>query len=319
MRRSLIVGGTILLIELIAVAGLAQQDKLAGRWEGKVQAPQGERPAVLIFKKEGSGYTGTISGLRPNSEAQLKEVKVEGDKVTAKTEAETPQGNVVINYSFTLQGDSLKGTGAIDFGGQSFSFDFDLKRVSEQAAAGAPAAPAQGQTQQPTQQPTQEQPPRQRRDVPQPQQKQSIDYFVGQWSFKYIGRESPLGPAPREGLITFTKRQDGRTLDSRTEGKSEAGPYKESAVITFDEATKMMTFAERLANGAQLSSRGDWSSPISIRFTIEPIKIKGQTLQLRRTISVISAHSFSVLEELSEDDGPFVRLGNAVFTKVGAK
>jgi hypothetical protein len=33
----------------------------------------------------------------------------------------------------------------------------------------------------------------------------------------------------------------------------------------------------------------------------------------------VAAHSFTVTEELSEDGGPFVRLGSAVYTKVGAK
>ena len=89
-------------------------------------------------------------------------------------------------------------------------------------------------------------------------------------------------------------------------------------MITFDDATKMMTFSEKLANGVQVRSTGDWRSPISIRFTVEPIKIKSQTFALRRIISVVAAHSFTVAEELSEDGGPFVRLGSAIYTKVGA-
>ena len=68
-----------------------------------------------------------------------------------------------------------------------------------------------------------------------------------------------------------------------------------------------------------LTSKGDWTSPISIRFTIDPVTAKGRKLQLRRTISVVAAHSFTVAEELSEDGGPFVRLGSAVFSKVDAK
>ena len=57
------------------------------------------------------------------------------------------------------------------------------------------------------------------------------------------------------------------------------------------------------------------------RCSASKIKVtaKKQKLQLRRTISVVAAHSFTVAEELSEDGGPFVRLGSAVFTKVGAK
>ena len=304
MRRALIVASVALLIQSFSAFGHAQQDRLEGRWAGTVDGLQGKQPAVATFKKDGDAYTGTISGLRPGSDAMLKEVKIEGDKVTAKTEVETPQGNVVVNYDFVLQGDTLKGKGEVEFGGQTYTFDFDLKRGGEMPAG----AQAGQQAQQP--------PPR--REVPQPQQKQSINYFVGQWSFNWIGRESPLGPAPREGTTTFTLRSDGKSLDARTVGKSDSTAFSESALITWDEETKMLTISERLANGIQVQSKGDWRSPISIRFTIDPIKVKGQTLQLKRIISVVAAHSFTVTEELSENGGPFVRLGNAIYTKVTA-
>ena len=304
MRRGVITLA-VLLIQILAVHGQST-DKLAGRWAGTIDSIQGKQNAVATFKKEGDGYTGSITGLRPGSEAALKDIKLDGDKVTAKTEVESPQGNIVINYNFVVQGESLKGKGAVEFGGQTYEFEFDMKRGGD--------APAGGQASQPAQQ----QPPP-RREVPQPQQKQSINYFVGDWSFNWIGRESPLGPAPREGTVTFTLRPDGKTLDAKTVGKADGKPYTETAVITFDDATKMMTFSEKLANGAQVRSTGDWRSPISIRFTIEPIKVKNQTLALKRVLSVVAAHSFTIAEELSEDGGPFVRLGSAVYTKVGAK
>jgi hypothetical protein len=300
MRKALIAVAA-LLIQFVAVAAQAQ-DKLAGRWAGTIEGIQGKQNAVATFKKEGEAYAGSITGLRPGSDAALKDIKLDGDKVTAKTEVETPQGNIVINYSFVVQGDSLKGKAEVEFGGQPYTFDIELKRGAELPAGAAAAPPAQ-------------QPPA-RREVPQPQQKQSVNYFVGQWSFNWIGRESALGPAPREGVTTFTLRPDGKSLDAKTVGKADGKPFTESAVITFDEATKMMTFSEKLANGVQVKSTGDWRSPISIRFTVEPIKVKGQTLALRRIISVVAAHSFTVAEELSEDGGPFVRLGSAIYTKV---
>jgi len=80
----------------------------------------------------------------------------------------------------------------------------------------------------------------------------------------------------------------------------------------------MMTFSERLANGIQVQSTEDWRSPSSIRFTIEPLKVKGQTLVLKRIISIVAGHSFTVTEELSENGGPFVRLGSAIYTRVAA-
>ncbi len=306
MRRRYIISGTILLIQLFAVIGFAQSDKLAGRWEGKIQSLQGERPATATFKKEGDNYTGTITGQR--GDLPLKEIKVDGEKVTAKAEVETPQGAIVINYSFTLQADTLKGTGSLDFNGNPFTFDVDLKRAAEGAASTAQTAT-----------PPQTPPQRPRVSVAQPQQKQSIDYFVGQWSFKFVGRESAFGPAPREGLVTFTKRADGKSVEGTTEGTHDGGAFKETSVISFDDATKMLTLSEKLAGGVQLNSQGDWTSPISIRCVVAPVKVKGQTLQLKRTMTIVAAHSFTVTDELSETGGPFVRLGNAIFTRAGTK
>ena len=151
--------------------------------------------------------------------------------------------------------------------------------------------------------------------APQPRQKQSLDYFIGQWKCKWMGRDSLFGlGGPRETVTTFKPAGDGKTLESRTTS-TDGGDYQESAVISFDESTKTLTYSERRGD-AQIISKGDWSTPISIRFTIDPITIKGQTLRLKRTISVISSTSFVMTEELSEDGGTFVRLGQGVFTKI---
>ncbi len=321
MRKLFGVSGIGILVLFLTFPVLAQQDKLTGLWEGAIQGPQGERPTKAIFKKEGDAYTGKVQGLRPGTEVQLKDVKVEGNKVTAKGEVESPQGTLVLNYTFNLEGESLKGQISADIGGQAMSFDVALKRVSTEAPASLVAAAAPGQ-QAPATQPAaptgqgQQAPPRAARaEVPQPQQKQSIDYFVGQWQYEYIGRESAFGPAPRQCTLSFTKRPDGKSADGVANCKTDAGAYQESWTLVFDEASKMLASTEKRPGGVNLVSRGDWTSPISIRFAIEPVKAKGQTLQLRRTISVVAPHSFTITEELSEDGGPFVRLGSAVVSK----
>ena len=311
MRRSVIVGTALLLVQLLAASALAQA-KLEGRWVGKVKSIQGERDANATIKKEGDNYTGTISGIRPGQDVTLKDIKVDGDKVTAVAEVETPMATIVINYKFTLAGDNLNGQGSLDFNGNAFSFDVELKREAAAGVATASGSGASGggaASQAPAPRP-------QRQNVEQPQQKQSIDYFVGKWSFKFIGRESALAAAPREGTIAFTKRADGKSVDGVVAGTADGKPYKDTLVLSFDEASKMLSASEKLASGIQVNGTGDWTSPISIRFAPISINAKGQKLQLRRTISIIAAHSFSVTDELSEDGGPFVRLGNAVYSKV---
>ena len=297
--RGIVIFGAIFL--LLALVGFGQQVNLEGVWDGTVQAPQGEQQAKVTLKKNGDNYTGTITGLR--GEQALKNIKVDGNKMTAISEVESPQGNIVVSYKFAVEGETLKGEGQVDFGGQTYNFAYSLKRTS--------AAPPQD-----GQRPTA--PPTPRPQTPQPQQKQSLDYFVGDWTAKWVVRESALGGGgPKEEQVSFKRIGDGKSLDSKTVGKSEDGPYQQSAIIGFDEATKAITFAER-RGAIQINSKGDWSSPIIIRFTVDPIKVKGQTLQLRRTMSIISAFSFTVTEELSENGGPFVRLGQGVFTKITA-
>src|SRR5262245_17140355 len=255
-----------------------------------------------------------MPSLRSDNEIELKEIKIDGSKVTAKANVETPNGTLTINYTFTLEEETMAGQGALDFGGQSFTFDIHLKRVSTDnqvaSATRQPQAQPQGQGQGQTQGQRARTP-----SVPQPQQKQSIDYFTGQWTYKYIGRESPLGPAPRDCTIDYKKTPDGKTLESITECTFDGGAYQVTSMIVFDEATNTLTATEKLRNGIVINTRRDWKSTISIRYSIDAIKFKDQKLQLRRTISIVSKHSYTVAEELSENGGPFVRLGSAVVVR----
>lgn len=289
-------------LSLVTMATGFQQDRLEGRWEGSVQGPQGEQRAVATFKKSADGYTGTITG-RGDTEMPFRQIKVEGNKITALADV---QGTITINYSFQLENEMLKGTGQVDFGGQTYKFEYDLKRASDTQAQSGPAPTQQQQPQRP-----------QRPTVPQPQQKQSLDYFVGQWTFQWVGRESPLGPGGSvDGTRSFVAVPDAPFLECRTEWKTGGTPLTETSLIAFDEEKKVFSLYERRSNGIELFSLADWSSPIIIRFTTAPIKLKGQVLRLKRSLTPISAHSFKITEELSEDGGPFTRLGNGVFSKV---
>jgi len=85
--------------------------------------------------------------------------------------------------------------------------------------------------------------------------------------------------------------------------------------MTWNQEKKTLTMKERLASGSEVSSVGDWSSPIGIHFEFDPITVQGQTLKLRRNYQILSPTSFSVTEELSTNGGPFVRLGTGDFRK----
>ena len=70
-----------------------------------------------------------------------------------------------------------------------------------------------------------------------------------------------------------------------------------------------------LANGVRIMTVGDWSSPISILFSSEPVRADGKLVRLKRTYSILSGTSYRVIEELSTDGGPFGRLGVGDFLK----
>ena len=126
---------------LIAVAAFAQQATqtqsapakgVEGRWTGSIQIPNGgEAEMAVTFKKDKDDYTGTITIIGMQGDRPFKSVKVDDDKIKAQAEFETPNGNIVINYTFTLKDDTLKGKGEVDFGGQNMSFDVSLKRAAE--------------------------------------------------------------------------------------------------------------------------------------------------------------------------------------------
>ncbi len=142
MRRLLIVAAVILLAQFISLTALAQQGESAkpqeqtsqkgldGHWTGTIKSPQGDQETSADFKKDGDAFTGALSS--PQGDLPFKNIKVAGDKVTATADIESPNGNVVINFSFTLKDDTLNGKGEINFNGQNVAFDINLKRGGRQ-------------------------------------------------------------------------------------------------------------------------------------------------------------------------------------------
>ena len=288
---------TAIVASFVALQALAQ-DPLVGRWEGTLEGPQGKRPAVLNLQRDtAANYSGTITGLM--REIPLSEIKVAGDNFTAEAVVESPQGKVKTTYSFTLQGGELKGKSETDFAGQTFTASYELKRA---AAGGAPqAAQAAGTGR--------------RQSPPQPTQKQSLDYFAGRWNFRWVGRESALTPGGvAEGSLVLEPLAQSPYLQGRLEGKAKWSPLGDKPLLGFEESNKALVLLEQ-RGAVQTLSLGDWSSPIAIRFKVAPFQAGGKRYRLNRTLSIVAAHSFTLVEELSEDGGPFVRLGNAVFSR----
>ena len=155
-----------------------------------------------------------------------------------------------------------------------------------------------------------------RASPPQPQQQQGVEYFVGTWSLEWLGRESPISTGPRMGTVTFTRQGTTNVLNVVAEGKTDAGStFKDTGTFEWDPAKKLMTIKERLSAGVDVTGVGNWGSPLSIMYEAQPIQVKGQSLRLRRTYSILSAVAFEVMEEMSTNGGRWERLGNGEYTK----
>ena len=81
--------------------------KVAGTWEMTSQGRRGTRTQTLTIQQDGNTIKGTVKGQR--GEAPL-EGSVTGNKINFKITRETPNGSFTIEYTGTVDGDSLKGT-----------------------------------------------------------------------------------------------------------------------------------------------------------------------------------------------------------------
>jgi imidazolonepropionase-like amidohydrolase len=88
--------------------------ELEGSWSTTTESPQGRSEGKLTFKKEGSGYSGKISGGRMPSPVDLAEVTLDGNALTFKYSMTFGSNSVTIVGEVTVEGDTFKGT--VSFG-----------------------------------------------------------------------------------------------------------------------------------------------------------------------------------------------------------
>jgi hypothetical protein len=81
--------------------------KVAGTWEMTVEGPRGTRTQTLTIQQDGNKIKGTLAGQR--GEVPL-EGSVDGNKLSFTVTRETPGGTFTIEYTGTVEGDSMKGT-----------------------------------------------------------------------------------------------------------------------------------------------------------------------------------------------------------------
>jgi hypothetical protein len=123
---------TILSAALVlALCGLAgAQGKKAdpvGTWKCEYEIGGQTRTSSLTIKKDGDKLDGTMNW-PDQKDAKLKDVKLTGDTLTFGAVRKFMDNEIPIDYKLTIDGDTLKGKGGAEFGGQKQEFDISGKR-----------------------------------------------------------------------------------------------------------------------------------------------------------------------------------------------
>ena len=117
-----------LALGLCGLAG-AQGDKVdpVGTWKCEYKIGDMKRMSTLTIKKDGDKLAGTMSW-PDQKETKLKDVKRKGGDLTFSAERVVMENKFTVEYKLTINGDKLKGKGAVEVGGEKREFDIEGKR-----------------------------------------------------------------------------------------------------------------------------------------------------------------------------------------------
>ena len=123
---------TILSVALVlGICGLAvaQGEKAdpVGTWKCEYKIGEMKRTSILTIKQDGDKLDGTMSW-PDQKEAKLKDVKMKDGDLTFSAERVLGDTKIPVEYKFTIDGDKLKGKGAVENGGRKTEFDIEGKR-----------------------------------------------------------------------------------------------------------------------------------------------------------------------------------------------
>ena len=110
----------------LARAGDEKADPV-GTWKCEYAIGDLKRMSTLTIKKDGDKLAGTMSW-PDQKEAKLKDVKLKDATLTFSAERVLGENKYPVEYEFTIDGDKLKGKGAVENGGRKTEFDIAGKR-----------------------------------------------------------------------------------------------------------------------------------------------------------------------------------------------
>lgn len=93
--------------------------EIEGTWSTVTQSPQGNTEGKITFKKDGSSYSGSVSGGRLPEPVDAKDVSLDGNKLSYNYTINFGGNSIKVEIDVTVDGDSFKGNASV---GQLGSF-----------------------------------------------------------------------------------------------------------------------------------------------------------------------------------------------------
>jgi hypothetical protein len=120
-----------MVLGLCNLAG-AREEKAdpVGTWKCEYEIGGQKREATLAIKKDGDKLDGMIT-YQDKQESKLKDVKLKDGELTFTAEREVMEMKLTIKYKLKVEGDKLKGKGAVEVGGETREFDIEGTRAKK--------------------------------------------------------------------------------------------------------------------------------------------------------------------------------------------
>jgi len=116
-----------MVVAVCGMAGAAEKADPVGTWKCEYEIGGQKRMSTLIITKEGDKLAGTMNWADQKDE-KLKDLKLNDGTLTFSAVRKIMNNEIAIDYKLTVDGDTLKGKGASDFGGQRQEWDISGKR-----------------------------------------------------------------------------------------------------------------------------------------------------------------------------------------------
>lgn len=102
-----------------------------GTWKIEYTIGDQQRTATLTITKDADKLAGTMNW-PDQKDAKLKDVKLKDSELTFSAERVIGENTIHVDYKFTIDGDKLKGKGAVERDGTKTEFDITGAREKKE-------------------------------------------------------------------------------------------------------------------------------------------------------------------------------------------